>query len=88
MTSLRKNSKKTSQQGFCFNIYTIICEISLVIDFSIKSYGFSPCMCVTGLTGTPTPTSGFGALKSAIYEKQTVKIVMGIYYSNVKILYI
>ncbi len=41
-----------------------------MIGFSIRSYGFPACLCVTGLTGTPT--CGFGVLKSE-FKKKTVK---------------
>ncbi len=41
-----------------------------MIGFSIRSYEFPACLCVTGLTGTPTCV--FGMLKS-VFKKKTGK---------------
>ena len=58
LTSVRKYSTFSSQHGKILISVLILRMLQLVNGFSHRSYGFPACMCVTGLTDTPTYGNG------------------------------
>ena len=71
MTSPQKNSQNSSQHAGVFYSDKSFCPITLKIGFPSSPYGFPACLCVTGLTDTPT--YDFCTLKSELQKTIPVK---------------
>ena len=67
VTSVRKNSTFSSQHGIFLISLGSFCAIKLLNGFPKRSVWFPACLCVTGLTDTPT--YGNCVPKSEIFKK-------------------
>ncbi len=75
--SVRKNSTFSSQHGVFLISIGSFCAIKLLNGFPKRSVWFPACLCVTGLTDTPT--YGNCVPKSEIFFKKSVFFVIGLF---------